>query len=293
MKQGIIVRGYAGFYYVQAEDGLWECSLRGKFRYLKQNVLVGDRVKIRPLEEGKKKAVIEEILPRCNELLRPPIANVDQAVIVMALKNPNPSLYLLDRLLVLAEISSIEPVIVFNKIDLVAEEAVRKITEVYQRAGYSTVSTSAVSGAGVEVLREFLKGKVSVFAGPSGVGKSSLLNALQPGLSLHTGEVSSKIGRGRHTTRRVELLVLESGGWVADTPGFSVIDLPPMPREELAYCFREFREELGRCRFTSCLHRGEQGCAIMEAVRTGRISSDRYWHYREFLEEVIENERRY
>jgi len=293
MKQGIVVRGYAGFYYVQEEDKIWECSLRGKFRYLKQNVLVGDRVKIRPVEEEKKKAVIEEVLPRFNELLRPPIANVDQAVIVMAFKNPDPSLYLLDRLLVLAEASSIEPAIVFNKIDLVDEETASSILEVYRQAGYAAVSTSAVSGAGIDALRELLKGKVSVFAGPSGVGKSSLLNALQPGLSLQTGEVSSKIGRGRHTTRRVELLVLQSGGWVADTPGFSVIDLPSMSRQDLAYYFREFREELGRCRFTSCLHRGEQGCAVTEAVKAGRISSSRYWHYREFLEEVIKNEQRY
>ncbi|NPV91395.1 MAG: ribosome small subunit-dependent GTPase A [Firmicutes bacterium] len=291
MLEGVLIRGYGGFYYIQAGDRVWECSLRGKFRHIGQSILAGDRVLIRPLSE--KRAVVESVQPRRSELIRPPIANVDQAIIVISLIAPSPDRRLLDRLLVMAEYSGIEPVICFNKADLVPEEESRRLSGIYRRADYRTMITSAVSGTGIEEVREALKDRISVFAGPSGVGKSSLLNALQPGLSLKTGAVSQKIGRGRHTTRHVELLPLDFGGWVADTPGFSVIDLPRLKREEVADYFRELSPFYGRCQFNSCLHRGEPGCLVGLGLQNGEIDRERYENYRLFLEETVTRERQY
>lgn len=291
MQEGVLIRGYGGFYYIQAGDRVWECSLRGKFRHIGQNILAGDRVVISPL--GEKRAVVEEIKPRSTELVRPPIANVEQAVIVVSLIQPQPDLKLLDRLLIMTEHSGIEPVICFNKADLAAPEASRELAETYRQAGYQVLITSALSGMGIEELKGRLKNRLSVFAGPSGVGKSSLLNALHPGLQLRTGEVSHKTARGRHTTRHVELLSLEFGGWVADTPGFSVVELPRLKREELTDYFREIAPFYGRCQFNSCLHRGEPGCRVKEAVQNQEINPLRYEHYLQFLEEVIARERQY
>lgn len=291
MLEGVLIRGYGGFYYIQANDKVWECSLRGKFRHIGQNVLVGDRVVIRPL--GEKRAVVESVQPRRSELVRPPIANVDQAIIVISLFEPSPDQRLLDRLLVMAEFSGIEPVICFNKVDLVDSKVSGRIAEIYRSADYQTLVTSAVSRVGIEELKGLLKDRISVFAGPSGVGKSSLLNALQPGLSLRTGAVSQKIGRGRHTTRYVELLPLDFGGWVADTPGFSIIDLPKLKREEVADYFRELSPFYGKCQFNSCLHRGEPGCLVQAALQKGEIDRERYENYLLFLEEAVNRERQY
>lgn len=291
MIEGIIIKGYSGFYYVQTDSEVWECTLRGKYRIKNQDFLVGDRVIIRPVNDGK--AVIEKVLTRTNQLVRPPVANVEQVIIVMSLGNPPPDLMLLDRLLVMGEFHGLELVIAFNKADLVSQDFMEQHCSIYKNIGYTVILSSAKTLMGINELRECLKDKISVLAGPSGVGKSSLLNAVQPGLSLKTGEVSHKSRRGRHTTRHVELLGLAGGGFVADTPGFSRLDLPEMLREDLAYYFPEIAELQVNCRFASCLHHTEPDCAVRSAVDAGSVDTGRYNNYLYLLEEVISNERRY
>ncbi|EGW38643.1 ribosome small subunit-dependent GTPase A [Desulfosporosinus sp. OT] len=295
MIVGVLLKGYSGFYYVFAEDRVWECSLRGRFRVKDQDFLPGDRVRILP-EEGDK-ATIEAVEPRRNALSRPVIANVDQALLVFAMTSPKPDLNLLDRLLIQVTEAGIEPIIVFTKLDKYeaalttgAEEP--SITDVYRQIGYTVFEVSNETGQGIEEVRAQLVDKVSVLAGPSGAGKSSLFNALSPGKKLKTGEISLKSKRGRHTTRHVELMVC-AGGLVADTPGFSSLFLPPMKRAELAGCFPEFIDRRSSCRFNSCLHDKEPNCAIKAALENGEISAGRYEHYLIFLQEVIEAERRY
>lgn len=298
MIEGILLKGYGGFYYVYAEGRVWECSLRGRFRIRDQEFFPGDRVIILPATDTKaakdNKAVIEKVKERRNSLVRPSIANVDQAFLVFALASPEPDLNLLDRLLIQVAEAGVSPVIVFTKLDLWEQVAAAQedIVEVYKKIGYTVHAVSNKLKRGIpEVITE-LAGKITVLAGPSGVGKSSLLNAFAPGLSLKTGEVSRKLARGRHTTRHVELM-LAGGGLVADTPGFSVLNLPPMKREELTHFFPEFGPFLGRCRFKSCLHNQEPDCAVKEALAQGEIPASRYEHYQVFLQEVIAAERRY
>jgi len=288
LVEGLVVRAYGGYYYVH--DGLseWTCSLRGRLRHTKQQVLVGDRVEIRP--GGGKTGAVENVLPRRSSLNRPAVANVDQAVIIFSLREPDPSPGLLERFLILVLLNQIEPLICFNKVDLTKESQIELVSR-YQRA-YPVVVTSAKTGEGLECLRELLAGKISVFAGPSGVGKSSILNALMPGLKLRTGELSAKLKGGRHTTRHVELINLPEGGFVADTPGFTSLDLPDIKPEELAGFFPEMEGLYRGCYFTSCLHFKEPGCAIREAVEAGKIEEARYRQYLEFLEE-LKNRRRY
>lgn len=289
MREGIVIKAYGGFYYVQSEAQVCECVLRGRLRLKQQQVLVGDRVEFKIT--GRKSGVIENILPRRTVLVRPPVANVDQAVVVFAMREPHPSPLLLDRILIQAQAAGVVPVICFNKADLGGQEAAELIP-LYRKAGYQVLVTSAKDGTGLSRLREVFRTGVSVLAGPSGVGKSSLLNALEPGLSLKTREVSAKIGRGRHTTRHVELLSLAGGGLVADTPGFSSIYLPPLERSELAYFFPEFGKFMPDCQFPGCLHHKEPGCAVKKAVEELKISPLRYNNYLEFLQEVIEQEKR-
>lgn len=287
---GVVLKATAGFYYVQLDDILWECSLRGKFRLDKTEVLVGDRVSIIP-RHGRV-GVIDKVYPRRNALLRPPVANVDQAVIIFAVREPDLAALLLDRLLVQAGYAGVEPVICLNKTDL-SDGGHRETADIYSRAGYTVLETSSYKGTGIAELRALLKDKISVLAGPSGVGKSSLLNAVQPGFSLKTGEVGKKIKRGRHTTRHVELLPLEDGGLVADTPGFSQIFLPAIRREELSCYFPEIERYLGQCRFNGCLHASEPDCAVKEGVAKNMISPARYSNYLLFLDEIIKQERKY
>lgn len=289
MVEGVVLKGYSGHYYVQEGDNLWECSLRGRFRITKQTFLPGDKVKITCLKDGK--GVIEEVLPRQNQLMRPPIANVEQALLVFAIHQPEPNWSLLDRMLILVEASGMTPLICFNKGDLRFPED-EEILQYYATI-YPLVITSAKKGVGIDKLETLLKDKITVLAGPSGVGKSSLLNGLQPGLALKTGEVSEKIHRGRHTTRHVELMPLQIGGLVADTPGFSSLDLPLMQREELAGFFPEFNQYEGKCKFTGCLHTQEPKCAVIDAVEAGAIFPRRYENYLAFLIEVKAKERRY
>ncbi len=286
---GVIIKAYGGFYFVRAVDRELKCTIRGKVRRQYGQVLVGDRVRV--VETGDGQGVVEALLLRRCALTRPPVANVDQAVIIFSFTEPEPNAVLLDRFLVQAQAAGVDPVICFNKLDL-AGPGECAILEHYERAGHPLLQVSAKTGANIERLREILRGRISVFAGPSGVGKSSLLNALQPGLKLKTGEVSRKLKRGRHTTRHVELIPL-AGGFVADTPGFSSLQLPPMSRQELAGYFPEFTAVGEQCRFADCLHRDEPGCAVKQAVQLGRLSPLRYRHYLEFLDEVINGERRY
>jgi len=296
MIEGVLLKGYGGFYYVYAEDQVWECSLRGRFRVKDQDFLPGDLVKILPEEENK--ATIEAVEPRRNSLSRPAIANVDQAILVFAMTSPKPDLNLLDRLLIQVADADIEPILVFTKLDKFKEAALvsgseeHAITDVYRQIGYTVFEVSNETGQGIEGVRARLTDKISVLAGPSGAGKSSLFNALSPGKKLKTGEISLKSKRGRHTTRHVELMVC-AGGLVADTPGFSSLFMPNMKRAELAGCFPEFVERRRQCRFSSCIHDKEPNCAIKAALERGEISAVRYEHYLIFLQEVIEAERRY
>ncbi|MEW6275780.1 MAG: ribosome small subunit-dependent GTPase A [Bacillota bacterium] len=289
MREGIVIKAYGGFYYVKSGNEICKCVLRGRFRRQGQQVLVGDQVKFRVTEA--KSGVIEEVLPRRNVLVRPLVANVEQAILVFAMRDPDPSPFLLDRLLIQARAAQVTPFICFNKADLGGKEAAELIS-VYQQAGYPVLVTSAKDKTGLGGLRKILSAGVTVLAGPSGTGKSSLLNALEPGLSLKTREVSTRIRRGRHTTRHVELLTLTGGGLVVDTPGFSSLHLPLMERTELAYFFPEFREYIPECQFTGCLHYKEPGCAVKQAVADLKISPLRYENYLKFLNEVIEQEKR-
>ena len=292
--EGVVLRSYGGFCYVKTTEDYWDCNLRGRSRWLQEKILPGDRVRISVISRNNKnKGIVENILPRETELLRPPVANVQQVVVIMALVNPPVNLTLLDRYLILARFAHIRVVICFNKIDLVDGGTYKHLQNLYSSIGYQVLVTSAKSAWGVENLQGVLKNQISVFAGPSGVGKSSLLNMVQPGLLLKTNEVSQKTKRGRHTTRHVELLELEIGGLVADTPGFSKVYLPVIVRNELADYFPELNQIRNNCRFSSCLHHHEPSCAVKAAVATGEINPGRYAHYLEFLAEVIAGEEHY
>ncbi|ADY56621.1 ribosome biogenesis GTPase RsgA [Syntrophobotulus glycolicus DSM 8271] len=289
LLKGTLLKGYSGFYYVYSEDRVWECSLRGRFRVKKQDFIPGDKVMI--LSDRGIKATIEEVLARENSLIRPNIANVDQALLVLAMSTPDTDFNLLDRLLVQVAHAGIEPVIVFTKYDL-ARESDLSPYEYYRTIGCRVFYVSNILAQGMEEVREIVRGRVSVLAGPSGAGKSSLLNSLEPSLKLKTGSVSDKLGRGKHTTRHVELLEAAKG-LIADTPGFSSLYLPPMRKEQLQEYFPEFGPYRKECRFKDCLHVKEPGCALREAVQGGEMTGLRYEHYRQFLEEVKAAENKY
>ena len=276
--EGIILKALSGFYYVDGGDGrLTACRGRGKFRHQKLTPLVGDRVRFTPLEGES--GILEEILPRKNQFQRPAVANIDQLVIIASGATPVTDPFLIDRVASIAEGRKCEPVICINKCDLDAAEALYRT---YVRAGFTTLRVSAETGEGIDALAAVITGKVSAFTGNSGVGKSSILNALEPGFHLQVGEVSDKLGRGRHTTRHVELYRLSSGAIVADTPGFSSFDTEEMelrPPEELQHTFREFAPYLDQCRFTGCAHVKEKGCAVLAAVKAGEIPQSRHDSY--------------
>ena len=294
MINGKIIKGIGGFYYVDTENGLYECRARGIFRKNKITPLVGDRVSISVVDEENKKGVVEEIEERDTELVRPPIANVDKALIVFAIKNPSPNLSLLDRFIVLAEKENLEIVIVFTKVDLDTDgELLGELKDIYEVSGYKVISVSNKLKLNIDKIKEDLKENTVVFAGPSGVGKSSLLNEVDKNFELKTGEVSDKIKRGKHTTRHAELLKLECGGMVADTPGFSSLTLDDIDESELKEYFIEF-DKYDECRFGSrCIHENEPSCAVKEAVENGDISKKRYESYIQLLNEIRSGKRRY
>lgn len=277
MDKGIIIKAISGFYYVSTPDGIIECKARGVFRKIGDSPLVGDRVSITVLSNGK--GIVEDILQRRNFLNRPPVANVDKLFIVSAFSVPAPSPLVIDSMTAVAEDKGIEPVIVFNKCDM---GDFTEIAALYKGAGFKTYVVSAAEHSGIDDLLCELSNSVSVFAGNTGVGKSTLLNLLLDGVSLKTGEVSEKLGRGRHTTRHVELFPLKNGGFVADTPGFSSLDVERenlVYKENLQFAFRDFEPYIGKCRFTSCTHTGEKGCAIASALQSGKIAASRYESY--------------
>ena len=293
MIEGRIIKVNGGFYYVETKNGLYECRARGIFRKIKITPLGGDFVKISIVDEENKKGVVEEIQKRETELVRPPIANVNKALIVFAVKNPTPHLSLLDRFIVLAERENLEIVIVLTKIDLDDQNIFEKIKNIYEPCGYKVIGVSNLQKINIDKVREELKDNTVVFAGPSGVGKSSLLNEIDSNFKLKTGDVSDKIKRGRHTTRHAELFELEFGGLVADTPGFSSLTLDDIEDIELKEYFIEF-EEYDDCKFGSkCIHENEPSCAVKEAVENGEIPRERYESYIQLLNEIRQGKRRY
>ncbi|MEG1408279.1 MAG: ribosome small subunit-dependent GTPase A [Terrisporobacter sp.] len=293
MIDGRIMKGIGGFYYVDTEDGLYECRARGIFRKNKQTPLVGDRVQISVVDEENKIGVVETLYKRDSELIRPPIANIEKALIVFSVKNPTPHLSLLDRFIVLAERENLEIVIILTKVDLDDENLTEKIKGIYELTGYKVIPVSSKTKENIDKVKEELKNSVVVFAGPSGVGKSSLLNEIDSEFKLQTGEVSEKIKRGKHTTRHAELLKLQCGGIVADTPGFSSLTLDDIDENELKDYFIEF-DEVDSCRFgNKCRHENEPSCGVKEAAETGEISKIRYDSYIQLLNEIRQGKRRY
>ena len=285
MTKGIIVKALSGFYYVKTEGNIVECKARGSFRKKEFAPLVGDYVTISITEPEKMRGVIEEIAPRKNELIRPPVANIDRLFIVVSTASPAPNNFVIDKMTVLAAQNEIEPIIVVNKSDL---DSPQEIKETYEKCGFKVFVVSATNEQGVEELMPLFKDKLSVFCGNSGVGKSSLLNAIDNRFQISTAEISEKLGRGRHTTRHSELYEV-NGGYIADTPGFSSIDMEKtavIMKNDLQYCFSEFEEYLGECKFTSCSHTKEKGCAILKAVEEGKIPQSRIESYRRLYEEA-------
>lgn len=291
MVEGIIIKGIGGFYYIKTKEGIIESRARGIFREENLTPLVGDRVKIRINDEDNS-GYIEEILERSNELIRPPVANVSQAIIVMSIKKPDINTWLLDKFLIMAEHKNLNIIICFNKMDL-SEKEILRLKDVYEAIGYKVIITSVKENIGIDELVASLKGHITVFAGPSGVGKSSLLNKINPDFNRETGDVSSKSKRGKHTTRSVELLESGENTFVLDTPGFSSLDLSFIEEpSDLRQYYREIKYYGRECRFLSCLHDREPDCAIKKYVEEGIISKDRYDNYLSLLEE-IKNIRRY
>jgi len=288
MPEGQIIRALSGFYYVEEAGNVWECKARGIFKKKNRSPLVGDKVFFDVI--GQHQGIITEIKPRKNQLHRPPVSNIDQAVLVFSAVQPDFSRVLLDKFLVHVERAKIKPIICVTKTDLLTKiEDLEKKLSVYREIGYQVVKTSKY-GQGLNELADVLKGKISVFAGQSGVGKSTLLNTLIPHLQLETAKISHKLGRGKHTTRVVQLISLPEGGMVADTPGFSQLDFQDIVSTDLANYFIEFDRFVGECRFRGCMHLNEPGCAVKSAVSEKKIDEDRYRHYVEFLEEIQENE---
>ena len=282
MTQGVIIRSLSGFYTVSSGGEQIMCKARGRFRHDGTTPLVGDRVTVSVDEKGNSR--LDEILPRKNRFIRPAVANIDQLVMFASAVNPITDPFLIDRVCAIAELNDCEPVICINKTDLNAAD---ELVSIYANAGFRTVRTSAETGDGIEELLSVISGKVNAFTGNSGVGKSSILNRLSPALALPTGAVSDKLGRGRHTTRHVELFDLGNETFVADTPGFASFEvdlIEPIRCEDLQYAFRDFRPHIGACRFQDCAHLKEPGCAVLEAVASGAIAPQRHQSYARLYE---------
>lgn len=292
-REGRIIKGIAGFYYVYVvEAGTYECKAKGIFRKQDRKPMVGDFVLIQVLSEEGKTGNIEEILPRKNALIRPAVSNIDQALIIFAIKQPNPNLNLLDRFLIQMEQQGVKTVICFNKIDLATKEEIEEVKSIYEKCGYQVLFISTLKEQGLDCVKEVLEGKSSTVAGPSGVGKSSLINLLSPSIQMETGEISQKIDRGKHTTRHSRFIYLKKDTYIIDTPGFSSLTVTDCLPEDLRNYFVEFSYYQAECKFHGCTHTHEPGCKVKEALERGEISSVRYENYKEILEN-LKKQRRY
>ncbi|MBP3887268.1 MAG: ribosome small subunit-dependent GTPase A [Cellulosilyticum sp.] len=297
MVEGTIIKGIAGFYYVEAGQTIYECKARGKFRNKNIIPVIGDNVLISLKEEEQNsndrypEGTIEEILERRNSLIRPAVANVDQAMVVFSVSYPQIHLDLLDRFLIHIEKEEIEPCILLNKIDEGKPEEYEHIVERYTKVGYEVICLSAKKAIHTDFLMPKLKDKTTVFAGPSGVGKSTLINTIEEGLALETGRVSDKIKRGKHTTRHVELIPLSEGGFVLDTPGFTSLQLEGIDPDDLQYYFPEFRDYIGSCKFRGCTHIHEPGCKVQDALQNGEIIEERYNTYTTYYKQLKDTRR--
>ena len=290
--QGRIIRGIGGFYYVYVSGkGILECKAKGVFRKNKLKPLVGDFVEVSLLsEEGK--GNIDQVLERKNELIRPAVANIDQALVIFSMTGPEPNLNLLDRFLIMMQQKEIPGILVFNKCDLVGEEQRERLRSVYEKSGCKILFVSAKKQQGIQEIKELLEKKTTTVAGPSGVGKSSLINLLQSSVNMETGSISEKIQRGKHTTRHAEFIFMGEDTYILDTPGFSSLAVFDMEKEELEQYYPEFEEYKENCRFHGCSHTHEPGCRIKEAVKEGNINKERYHNYLLIYEE-LKNKKKY
>ncbi len=292
--KGKIIKGIAGFYYVHTPErnSIYECKAKGIFRNQNIKPLVGDDVEIDTEDQPEGKGTIVQILPRQNELIRPAVANVDQAMVIFAAAEPNPNLNLLDRFLIMMQKQKVYTLVCFNKMDIVSEEEISLLRETYLLCGCEVIFTSMLQKEGISKLYDKMKGKTTVLAGPSGVGKSTFINLVQPAANMETGVVSEKIKRGKHTTRHSELIYVEDETYIMDTPGFSSLYIDEIEKEELKDYFVEFHNYDQECRFIGCNHLNEPGCAVKEALQEKKISKLRYENYVTLYEE-LKNQKRY
>lgn len=286
MTEGRIIKGIGGFYYVDTNNGIIECRARGVFRKNKITPLIGDLVLIRITKENEKIGYIEEIINRKNEIKRPPVANIQQLIIVVSMKNPGPDFLFVDKLIVASEKNNIKPIMCFNKIDLIDHTKLQEYKKAYVNTGYDIIETSKYNKESIDELKHLLKNKTSAFAGYSGVGKSSLLNLIQPNLKLKTGDISTKLKRGKHTTRHVEIMKLDFGGFVLDTPGFSSHSINDVEYDQLYNYFIDINKYSDMCKFRSCIHYKEPDCSVKDALEEGLISKSRYENYIKLLIEL-------
>lgn len=290
---GKIIKGISGFYYVYVEGaGLYECKAKGAFRKQKIKPLVGDNVEIAVIDEANKLGNVEKILPRKNELIRPAVSNIDMALVIFASAKPDPNFNLLDRFLCMMEYQKVPVTICFNKIDLVDQEKLKEYSGIYEPAGYNVIFTCTKTKEGLGSIRSLLEGKTTTVAGPSGVGKSSIINCLQSDITMETGTISEKIERGKHTTRHSEIIPVSHDTYIMDTPGFSSMDVPGLEKEDLWTCYPEFVRHEPYCRFIGCSHINEPDCGVKAAVEDGEISPVRYENYK-LLYEELKNRHKY
>ena len=290
--QGLIIENISNLYRIKSENKIYEATPRGKLKKEEISPVVGDKVEISILNENEKKAVIEEILPRENYIKRPKMSNLEQIVLVISCKNPKPDLLLLDKQLAFAEFLKIKPIIVLNKADLDKKKEFEQIKEVYSKIGYTVIETEAKNSKGIQELKSILKNNINAFSGNSGVGKSTLINAIFEEEQTLEGEISQRNKRGKNTTTSIKLYEIDENTYIADTPGFSTFDISEIQYTELDKYFKEFKTEIEKCEFVGCTHIKEQNCGIKQAIENGKIDQSRYDRYCKIYEELREKEKR-